>query len=139
MPLQLSCHIMGIWLSLLLLTGCASSLPSPERHAQHTAYQIAHIHFDPNTRIHVNSTTKLLLPEFEKIYALGQKDCAQGLSHTEAQETVNSMLTSESLPDSNMKMKFFSQQYSVDNPEASRRIHIEGLTKTYWDGFEGRR
>lgn len=134
----LSCRFVVVWLSMLLFTGCASSLPSPMRHAQHTAYQISDRHFDPNTRIHVNSTTKLLLPEFEKIYELGQKDRAQGLSHAEAQQRVNSMLTPESLPDSSMKMKFFTQLYSVDNPEQSRRIHIDGLTKTYWDGFEGR-
>lgn len=136
--MRLSYHFVIVWLSLLLFTGCTHTLPSPMRHAQHTAYQISHIHFDPNTRIHVNSTTKLLLPEFEKIYELGQKDRVQGLSRDEAQQRVNSMLAPDFLPESSMKMKFFSQQYSVDNPEESRRIHIDGLTKTYWDGFEGR-
>lgn len=78
--------------------GCASSLSSPMRHAYHTANKIAHQHFYPNTRIHVNKTTA----------PLGQEDRAKGLSQQEAQQNVNRFSDPQLLPDSNMTLSFFT-------------------------------
>ncbi|MCW2479125.1 Exc2 family lipoprotein [Candidatus Symbiopectobacterium sp. NZEC135] len=131
-------HRFVLLLIVLSCCGCASSLSSPMRHAYHTAHQLSHQHFDPNTRIHVNKTTAQLLPEFEKIYHLGQQDRAKGLSQQEAQQNANRFSDPQLLPDSNMKLSFFTHKYSVENPQESRRLYIDGLLKTYWDGFNGR-
>jgi len=133
-PLYVGVLVTGI----LLLGACTHSQSSPERHAQHAVYQLAAAHSEIDTRIQISDSTRAYVPFFDQFYQMGKAERTKGVTRQQAQQQEAYFRSPEFLPELGTKGSFYSQIYTADNPQAQRKILIDGAITTYWDGYEGR-
>lgn len=129
----------------LFLTACSGSQTSVDKNARHAAYQMAQIHFDPNTRLLTVDNARLLAKFLSQFYEQGKKDRAAGLTLAQAQQRVNCFSQNQNeaaegspfAPDSQRSF-FLTHQYSAEQPEKHSKILKDGAIATYWDGYNGK-
>ncbi|MFG6075836.1 Exc2 family lipoprotein [Erwinia sp. OPT-41] len=121
----------------LLLCACAPQ-GSVECHTTHAVHQIADANFDPNTRMLLADSIRVMRPGFQAVYQAGVKDRAAGLSKAQMEEKAACLLKPENLPDEAVTHTFLGQTYLADRPEKERKILADALAATYRDGYEGR-
>lgn len=130
-----------ILIAPLLLSACAGTQTSVNKHARHMAYQLANSHFDPNTRPLTTDNARRMAGFLNQFYMLGKKDRAEGLTVAQAQQRVNSFNRDDAgapFAQAAQKDRFITHQYSAEQPENRVRILREGATATYWDGYHGK-
>jgi hypothetical protein len=121
------------------LVACAGNQTSVDRNAHHMAYQIAQVHFDPNTKPLTGDNTRLMATFLSQFYEMGKQDRAAGFTSAQAQQRVESFSTGNGpfSPEA-QKTMFLNQAYDADQPGKRSDILKQGAIATYWDGYNGR-
>ena len=124
------------FLFVFLLSACASQLSSVDRQANHAAHQLAASHFDPSSRMLVTDTAKSIRPCLQQAYQHGVDDRQKGITRPQAEANMQERLKN---PDFGQIRAFFvGKIYESDRPEQSRKIMLDAMVASYWDGYEGR-
>ncbi len=130
--------VMAALFGIAILSGCASSKTSPERHA---FYFVSHqsSFTGGNYTSSVQKNYQLNVAQFRELYARGKADRAEGRTQAEASEYPQSIrdqlkenVTSQELFAGNAKDKWSSDMDSKD-----ALLFGNELAATYLDGYNG--
>ncbi|WP_380178574.1 Exc2 family lipoprotein [Kalamiella sp. sgz302252] len=121
----------------LLLAACAQQ-SSVDRHTIHTAHLISEANFDPNTRLLLADSIRVMRPGFAAMYQQGVADRAAGMTKEQMENKAALLRDPANIPEAALKHRFLSQEYLADRPEKERKILAEALAATWRDGYEGR-
>lgn len=124
--------------ALALMLAACTAQNSVDRNATHAAHQLAAVHFDPNTRLQLANTIRLMRPGFEAAWREGAKDRAAGLTPAEMEARVASVYSPENFPDTALMYRFLDRKYLAEQPEKKRKILTDALKTAWRDGYEGR-
>ncbi|MBS0970765.1 Exc2 family lipoprotein [Nissabacter archeti] len=136
----------SVLVGVLLLSACSGPQTSVSQHARHMAYQLAGLHFDPNTQPLTTDNARRMEKFLSQFYDLGKQDRVAGLTAEQAQQRVASFsqaqdgATDQEGPFSPVTQKsaFINHEYEADQPEKRSKLLLEGAIATYWDGYHGK-
>ena len=128
------------FIGVLLLSACSGPQTSVSQHARHMAYQLAGLHFDPNTQPLTTDNARRMEKFLSQFYDLGKQDRAAGLTAAQAQQRVASFTQDQDGPFNPVTQKsaFINHEYEADQPEKRSKLLLEGAIATYWDGYHGK-